>query len=97
MRVWDISGPEEPRCLHRANLDKHVENVRLYGKPAVVALNQFATDTPEEIEAVRKRCEELGIGFAAASVRALWPYAARARAKHGLCIRPGATDTVRLQ
>ena len=48
------------------NLDKHVENVRLYGKPAVVALNQFASDTPDEIEAVRKRCVELGIGFAAA-------------------------------
>lgn len=48
------------------NLDKHVENVRLYGKPAVVALNQFASDTPEEIEAVRQRCAELGIGFAAA-------------------------------
>lgn len=47
------------------NLDKHVENVRLYGKPAVVALNQFANDTPEEIEIVRKRCAELGIGFAA--------------------------------
>jgi formate--tetrahydrofolate ligase len=47
------------------NLDKHVENVRLYGKPAVVALNQFASDTPEEIEIVRKRCAELGIGFAA--------------------------------
>ena len=47
------------------NLDKHVENVRLYGKPAVVALNQFAADTPEEIAVVRKRCEELGIGFAA--------------------------------
>ena len=47
------------------NLDKHIENVRLYGKPAVVALNQFAADTPEEIEVVRRRCEELGIGFAA--------------------------------
>ncbi len=63
------------------NLDKHVENVRLYGKPAVVALNQFATDTPEEIEAVRKRCEELGIGFAAA----------RHHAEGG----PGAVDLAR--
>jgi formate--tetrahydrofolate ligase len=47
------------------NLDKHIENVRMYGKPAVVALNQFANDTEEEIEVVRKRCAELGIGFAA--------------------------------
>jgi formate--tetrahydrofolate ligase len=63
------------------NLDKHVENVRLYGKPAVVALNQFANDTPEEIEIVRKRCAELGIGFAAS----------RHHAEGG----PGATELAR--
>lgn len=63
------------------NLDKHVENVRLYGKPAVVALNQFATDTPEEIEVVRQRCAELGIGFAAS----------RHHAEGG----PGAVDLAR--
>jgi len=63
------------------NLDKHVENVRLYGKPAVVALNQFASDTEAEIEAVRQRCEELGIGFAAA----------RHHAEGG----PGAVDLAR--
>lgn len=64
----DSLGEANPSAVAAGlpNLDKHVENVRLYGKPAVVALNQFATDTPEEIEVVRKRCAELGIGFAAA-------------------------------
>jgi formate--tetrahydrofolate ligase len=46
------------------NLDKHVENVLFFGKPAVVALNRFGTDTDEEIDIVRKRCAELGIEFA---------------------------------
>jgi formate--tetrahydrofolate ligase len=49
------------------NLDKHVENVKFFGKPAVVALNRFATDTEEEIDAVRQRCLELGIEFAVSS------------------------------
>ncbi len=47
-----------------ANLDKHVENVRFFEKPCVVALNKFATDSDEEIEIVRQHCEELGVEFA---------------------------------
>lgn len=53
------------------NLDKHVENVRFYGKPAVVVLNRFATDSDEEIEVVRQRCAELGIEFAVSDHHAL--------------------------
>jgi formate--tetrahydrofolate ligase len=37
-----------------ANLAKQVENVRLFGVPAVVAINAFPTDTPAEVEAVRE-------------------------------------------
>ena len=47
-----------------SNLDKHVENVRFFEKPCVVALNKFATDTDAEIEIVRQHCEELGVEFA---------------------------------
>jgi len=46
------------------NLEKHVENIRLFGEQPIVALNRFATDAPEEIEVVRRRCEELGVPFA---------------------------------
>lgn len=43
------------------NLLKHVENMRrVYSKPVVVAMNRFATDTPEEIKAVISACEEAG-------------------------------------
>jgi formate--tetrahydrofolate ligase len=36
------------------NLVKHIENVNLYGVPAVVAINRFTTDTDREVELVRE-------------------------------------------
>ena len=50
------------------NLDKHIENVQMYGLPIVVALNEFETDTDEEKEFVKKHCEALGCEFALAKV-----------------------------
>ncbi len=46
------------------NLDKHVRNIRKFGQTVVVALNHFASDTEEEMLAVRTHCEEIGVGFA---------------------------------
>lgn len=46
------------------NLEKHIESVQKFGKPVVVALNRFASDTEEEIAIVRARCEQLGASFA---------------------------------
>ena len=44
------------------NLLKHVENVtKVFGLPAVVALNRFVNDTDAEIELVTKKCAELGV------------------------------------
>ncbi len=42
------------------NLRAHIEHVNKYGIPAVVAINQFATDDPEEIEYLRKKAIEFG-------------------------------------
>ncbi len=43
------------------NLFKHVENIKnVYGKPVVVAMNRFASDTPAEIETVMKSVAETG-------------------------------------
>lgn len=47
-----------------ANLLHHVRNIRKYGVNPVVAINQFATDTPAELELVRSLCVEAG-AFAA--------------------------------
>ncbi len=43
------------------NLKKHIENIRLFGLPGVVAINTFSTDTPEEVALVRDRCDHLGV------------------------------------
>ncbi len=53
------------------NLEKHVESVRELGKPPIVALNRFGSDTDEEIAVVRKRCQELSVPFAICDHHAL--------------------------
>ena len=42
------------------NLEKHIENMKKYNIPVVVAINKFITDTEAEIEAIREFCNELG-------------------------------------
>ena len=51
-----------------ANLDKHVENIKKFGLPIVVAINQFPTDAPEELELVQRHCDELGVKWAVSKV-----------------------------
>ncbi|MBW4827565.1 MAG: formate--tetrahydrofolate ligase [Clostridiaceae bacterium] len=43
------------------NLEKHIENVKGYGVPVVVAINHFPTDTDNELELVFNKCKELGV------------------------------------
>ena len=43
-----------------ANLGRHIENVKSFGVPAVVAINHFVTDTDAEVEAVREYVASLG-------------------------------------
>ncbi len=43
-----------------SNLARHLENVKSFGVPAVVAINQFITDTDAELEAVRATAEGFG-------------------------------------
>jgi len=43
------------------NLEKHLENIRHFGVPAVVAVNRFTSDTDEEIALIQQRCRELGV------------------------------------
>lgn len=45
------------------NLEKHIENLHLYGIPVVVAINRFDTDTDAELEALREICEKNGADF----------------------------------
>ena len=52
-----------------ANLEKHIENMtQHYGLPAVVALNEFVTDTRQEKELVQTLCQKKGISCISTSV-----------------------------
>ena len=43
------------------NLVTHIENMRKFGLPVVVAINRFGTDSDAEIAAVEKLCGEMGV------------------------------------
>lgn len=44
-----------------ANLGKHLENVRKFQVPVVVAINRFKSDTPEEVQVIDDYCRENGV------------------------------------
>ena len=50
------------------NLRAHVENMRKYGVPVVVAINRFHTDTQAELAVIDKCCEDLGVPYALSEV-----------------------------
>lgn len=51
------------------NLLQHVENVTgSFGLPAVVAINEFPTDTPAELKMVEDKCKELGVNVVLSQV-----------------------------
>lgn len=50
------------------NLGVHIENMRKYNVPVVVAINRFLTDSKEELEYIEKYCKEKGADFALSDV-----------------------------
>lgn len=50
------------------NLEKHIENIKLFGVPVVVTLNNFITDTEAEIDFIREFCEARNCEFAISKV-----------------------------
>ncbi|HEL1011911.1 TPA: formate--tetrahydrofolate ligase [Streptococcus equi subsp. ruminatorum] len=51
-----------------ANLKRHVENIRKFNIPVVVAINEFVTDTKAEIQALKELCAEIAVPVELASV-----------------------------
>jgi formate--tetrahydrofolate ligase len=51
-----------------ANLTKHIENMKKFGLPTVVAINAFPTDTEEELKFVEAKCNEMGAEVAISEV-----------------------------
>ncbi len=50
------------------NLEAHIENLKQYGVPVVVAVNRFDTDSQAELDAVSAICEKCGADFALSEV-----------------------------
>ncbi|MCH5274368.1 MAG: formate--tetrahydrofolate ligase [Lachnospiraceae bacterium] len=63
-------GKENIEALERGivNLEKHIENLQIYGVPVVVTLNSFVSDTEAEINFVKQFCEERDCEFAISEV-----------------------------
>lgn len=51
-----------------ANLDKHIENMKKYNLPVVVAINRFVSDTEKELEFIEKYCKKLDVPVALCEV-----------------------------
>ena len=51
-----------------SNLKRHVENIRKFGSPVVVAINEFVADTEAEIAALKELCSEIKVPVELASV-----------------------------
>ena len=54
---------EDPQALARGcdNLGRHIANVRRFGVPVIVAINQFAADTPGETAALQSYAKSLNV------------------------------------
>lgn len=50
------------------NLDKHIENMKKYNVPVVVAINKFVSDTDKEVELIKKHCEDIGVDISLCEV-----------------------------
>ncbi len=44
-----------------ANLARHIQNVKKFGVPVVVAINLFSSDTEEELVAIERHCAAMGV------------------------------------
>jgi formate--tetrahydrofolate ligase len=89
-----LTGPN-PEALAKglSNLEQHIANVRAFGIPVVVALNAFAGDPPNELEAVGRWA--IGAGAAAWAVSTHWRDGGRgseelAKAVVSACDQPSA-------
>jgi formate--tetrahydrofolate ligase len=71
VRALKLHGGVDDRSLTRenlnalqagmANLVRHVENLRKFGLPVLVAINRFLSDTPAEMKLIEEACARLGV------------------------------------
>ena len=59
----DELGTENVAAVEKGcvNLLRHIENIKQFGVPVVVAINHFVTDTDAEVDVVRSQAERMGV------------------------------------
>jgi len=67
--LQDLKTPD-PSAVQRGleNLAAHLDSAAHFGKPTIVAVNQFASDTPEELAVIHRYCQGRNIPSATANV-----------------------------
>ncbi|QDG78124.1 formate--tetrahydrofolate ligase [Labrenzia sp. PHM005] len=62
-------GAENVEAVQKgcANLGRHIENIKQFGVPAVVAINHFTADTDAEVQEIKDFCSDLGVDAVLAS------------------------------
>ncbi len=77
VRALKYNGRENPKVADDSmdaikrgivNLGAHIENLKKYGVPVVVAINRFITDAQEDLDFIKNYCIELGADFALSDV-----------------------------
>lgn len=63
-------GAENVDALKKGivNLKTHIENIRKFGVPVVVAINRFHTDSEAEIQYIKGFCSEMGVSVSLAEI-----------------------------
>ena len=63
-------GTENLEALAKGikNLEKHIENIKKYNLPAVVAINAFPTDSEAELQLLKDTCNKMGVDVAISKV-----------------------------
>ncbi|MBC5580611.1 formate--tetrahydrofolate ligase [Anaerofilum sp. BX8] len=78
------------------NLERHIENLRGFGLPVVVAINAFPTDTAEERAEVEALCARMGVPCAMSEVFAKGGAGGEALAKEVLAVMESQRETPEL-
>ena len=101
LSVDEVNNPGDDRTGHieamekgSENLARHLKNVKSFGAPIVVAINQFPQDTEEELAWVKDFCAKQGVHAEVVSVWANGGEGAKALASHLVDVLKDSEDTV---
>lgn len=69
VKLQDLSK-EDVAALEKGmgNLEKHIEDIKMFKVPLIVAINRFISDTDAELNYIKQRCEQINVPSAIANV-----------------------------